>query len=137
MFKLLTLLLIIPRLGLSSVAIQSETVPVRPGQVAIYQNDWIVAHNTLDGMYWHELEIGDDIIFGGISYKVEDVYRFQAVEPLNPAGDMLHEGERLTPQETMDMVRCDGCLVLQTCIGNKWGRLFVVAKPYSTIRTSR
>lgn len=101
-----------------------------------------LAHNTLAGGEFSTVVVGDlvAIVYGDghyAFYQVEQVRRFQAIEPNNPYSKFvdLANGETLTVETLFyETYGVTGQLILQTCIaaeGNdSWGRLFIIAKPY-------
>lgn len=111
-------------------------VPQSSGYVAMFRSDWLLAHESLDGSRWDELDQEAEIYLGDQLFLVEDMYKFQALEPENPRGSLLYleTGEVMSVPQALQTIRsnCDECLILQTCIyqrGNPaWGRLFVVAE---------
>ena len=109
-----------------------------------YGSTGLLAHNTLAGGYFSELEEGRVIIlvYGGgrtESYIVTETLRFRALDPENTRSlflDLDRGGLLTTPQVFLDVYDRPGDVILQTCIeaggDPSWGRLFVIAEPYST-----
>lgn len=101
----------------------------------------LLAHNTLAGIQFFNLTAGQEvhIIYGDGAdrrYTVTQVYRFQALEPNNPAGSFvdLSSGAVLTAADVFEQVYTGSeHVTFQTCIDHNglssWGRMFVVAMP--------
>lgn len=99
---------------------------VMPGEV-------FLAHNYKAGEYFSQLQHGSRILYDGHVYIVDEIVSMQAVEPEDPAGDLidLETGNQVPAAEVVRRVYLEG-MTLQTCIyrdGNLlWGRLFVRAQ---------
>lgn len=103
----------------------------------------LLAHNYLAGAAFFDIEVNNliTVVYGDGSrqvYQVQQITRYQAVESKNPYSDFidLEDGSRLSASDLFYRVYgVDGRLVLQTCIeaegDDSWGRLFVIAVPYS------
>ncbi len=104
----------------------------------------LLAHNTLAGKKFSLLTTGNILGFykdGSIQwYRVEKIYRFQALEPNSPTSNFrdLDHPERIISSSALFQEVYDqpGKLILQTCIASgqidSWGRLFIVASPVSS-----
>ncbi len=102
-----------------------------------------VAHNTLAGVRFSDIKTGDliSVVYGDghySRYKVIQIRRFQAIQPNNPYSSFidLSTGTRSSVEDVFyQTYGVSRQLVLQTCISNEgvdsWGRLFVVAVPYT------
>ena len=122
------------------VSTQEDAV-TRFGMADAYGSLGFLAHNTLAGSVFDELEVGNliHVIHGDghdDPYEVRLIRRFQAIEPLNPYSDFIDEesGNRLTATDLFfQTYGVPGQLILQTCIAadgsDSWGRLFVIATP--------
>ena len=101
-----------------------------------------LAHNTLAGSAFHELQLKQDllVIYGdGTSgrYVVGDITRYQALEPNNPYSNfrtMDGKEKVLSSTDLFNLIYgVPSRVVLQTCIeqeGNhNWGRIFIIAYP--------
>jgi hypothetical protein len=101
-----------------------------------------LAHNTLAGSSFHELQLREDVrvIYGdGNSgrYIIGEILRFQALEPSNPYSTFRKldgSGKIISSTDLFNIVYgVSSRVVLQTCIeqdGNpNWGRVFIIAYP--------
>jgi len=103
----------------------------------------LLAHNYLAGESFSLLEKGQKfyLIFGDgqtAIFFVAEILRYQALEPTSPSSNFLdlNGGYLLTTSELFSKVyNRRGQVIFQTCIAagdnHVWGRLFVIAKPYS------
>jgi hypothetical protein len=101
----------------------------------------LLAHNTRGGRDFNELKSGATItlVMGDKTtkkYRITKEESFQALAPLDPAGDFidLSNGAQVTAGDVFTRLYAGGYpVVLQTCIekgGNsEWGRLFLIAEP--------
>jgi hypothetical protein len=108
---------------------------------ALFGVTGLLAHNTLAGMQFLNLALGQEVhvIYGDGAdhrYVVTQLYRFQALEPTNPASAFvdLSTSTVLTAAGVFEQVYTGGeHVTFQTCIDrdgqSSWGRLFVVAMP--------
>ena len=112
-------------------------IPIHPGYVARMDAPSLAftAHNTRSGALFLELYPGAPVSYTDDLYTVTEVIFMQALEPMDPAGDLIdmEDGTRRTAGETWDYIyNRPGALVLQTCVErdglNEWGRLFVIAE---------
>lgn len=91
-----------------------------------------LAHNNLSGSEFLNLNYGDVISYDSDEYIVREIVFMQAIQPNNPAGDLIdmESGQRMTAKQTWFRVYSKG-LVLQTCVQKddepSWGRLFILA----------
>jgi hypothetical protein len=104
-----------------------------------------VAHNTLAGAKFPEIKTGDliSVVYGDGHYKqyqVRQIRTLQAVQPNNPYSSFidLSTHQLLSVEDVFyQTYGVKNQLVLQTCISyqglDSWGRLFVVAVPYTPI----
>lgn len=109
--------------------------------VGKYGSIGLLAHNTLSGKTFSQLDLGQTIHLSYQNGRVDDfvvtqVLHFQALQPdsITSSFRNLHEDEILTATEMFNRAYVGGNrLVFQTCIaaeGNaSWGRLFVIAMP--------
>jgi hypothetical protein len=102
----------------------------------------LLAHNYLAGARFAQMKTGQVIYLlygdGRIEpYAVADIYRFQARDPDSPSSQFIDaDGTSITADSLFSrMYGRRGALVFQTCIkvgpNTTWGRLFVVAQPYT------
>ena len=103
----------------------------------------LLAHNYLAGYSFSLLE--EDQVFyliygdGQISaFVVTEILRYHALEPASASSKFmdLGNGDLLTTSEAFSKIyNRPGQVIFQTCISKGknliWGRLFVVAEPYS------
>jgi len=106
-----------------------------------YGSIGLLAHNTLSGRAFSNLEVGQEVqlVFGDgrvEHFEVREILRFQALEPESVSSSFrnLDRNETLSAAEMFNRAYVgEGRLVFQTCIeadGNvSWGRLFVIAVP--------
>jgi hypothetical protein len=104
-------------------------------------NIGLLAHNYFGGASFFDLKEGDVIflVYGDgttQAFLVEDIQRYQALDPLSPYSDFvdLETREALTAAALFQKVyQGEFHLTLQTCIANEgdlnWGRLFIIARP--------
>lgn len=105
----------------------------------------LLAHNYLAGAPFEKLKLGDIINVtyadGSVrQFKVESILRYQALSPNSPYSKFVDLQTNKTLATNDVFATTYGVkdrLVLQTCIEkNKepsWGRLFIVAAPYSPV----
>jgi hypothetical protein len=122
-----------------------EDVVTKFGMADSYGSLGFLAHNTLAGSLFDELEMGNlvHVIYGDgdiALYAVRSILRFQAIEPLNPYSNFIDEqsGALLTGSDLFfQTYGVPGQLTLQTCISaggsDSWGRLFVIASPVDQV----
>ncbi|MHC1740966.1 MAG: hypothetical protein AB9897_07635 [Anaerolineaceae bacterium] len=107
-----------------------------------YGSIGLVAHNTLAGKHFFDLEAGDSIslIYGDghqVVYLVNKIYQLKALSPYSPYSKFV---DPENPQQVLSVetvfttfYSVKDRLVFQTCISkdnvDSWGRLFVVADP--------
>jgi hypothetical protein len=108
---------------------------------ADYGTVGLVAHNTLAGSSFFDLETGDEvrIVYGDgrvESFVVSEILRYQALQPNSPYSSFRNVDwdETLTVTEMFKRVFIsEGHVTFQTCIEKDglwtWGRLFVIAIP--------
>jgi hypothetical protein len=102
-----------------------------------------VAHNTLAGMMFPEIKTGYliSVIYGDghfTRYQVKQIRRLQAVQPTNPYSafiDLANQQSLSVEDLFYQTYGVKDQLILQTCISyqgvESWGRLFIVAVPYT------
>jgi hypothetical protein len=103
-----------------------------------------LAHNTLAGGVFYELDIGDEIlvVYGDgelARFKVGEIRRYQALDPDSPYSvfrEMNGSGKELTSTELFHLIYAKPHrAVFQTCLEAEgdpnWGRYFVIAYPVS------
>ncbi len=107
-----------------------------------------LAHNYLSGASFFNINVGDiiTVVYGDGSqqvYQVQELARYQALQSKNPYSDFIdiETGAKLSATDLFyEVYGVDGRLVLQTCIeaegDDSWGRLFVVAVPYTDVPAS-
>lgn len=103
----------------------------------------LLAHNYLAGENFSLLEPGQVIylVYGDgrtTAFVVKEILSYQALDPLSTTSKFVDlKSSKLLKAGDLMQVAYDrpGQLVLQTCIeknnNRSWGRLFVVAEPYS------
>lgn len=109
----------------------------------------LLAHNTLAGARFFNLELEDQVVLvqgdGFVqAYVVTEIRRLQALQPYSPYSEFIDidaPGGRLTAADLFFQIyNTPGRLVLQTCIAangvDSWGRLFVIAEPVELIELS-
>jgi hypothetical protein len=101
----------------------------------------LLAHNYAAGKSFFNLAGGQEVrvVYGDGSVKtyiISAIYQYQALEPTNPAGDLvdLSNGAQVSAADVFyGIYSGDDHLTFQTCIakdGNaSWGRMFIVATP--------
>jgi hypothetical protein len=119
--------------------------------VAKHGTNILLAHNTSPaGIDFSGSAPGDNFVIvlgngGVITYEVQDIERYRAIEPSSTRSNFVKVDENLidvetliTANELMDRVYTrSGAVVFQTCIKNDvkgrtvstWGRIFVIAYP--------
>ncbi|MEJ2759737.1 MAG: hypothetical protein P8046_14755 [Anaerolineales bacterium] len=106
-----------------------------------YGSIGILAHNTLSGAFFFDLQPGEQIylVYGDGSterYQVIGVRHFQALQPNSDYSEFLdldNNGAYYSVSDLFNEVYAQpGQLVLQTCIAvngvSSWGRLFILAQ---------
>jgi hypothetical protein len=111
-----------------------------------YGNIGLLAHNYLTGASFSKLSPGQEIrlVYGNgdvAYYVVEEVLRYQALEPNNAESDFidLNTGKRISATTLFKRVYTgQQHVTFQTCIYadgiNSWGRLFVLAVPITEMQ---
>lgn len=117
-----------------STILNQQTAPIYPGRVAQFLPNVFIAHDSLDGRFFSEIGIGDEVLYLDPElrrYQVTDVIEMQAVDPTSTTSDFIENGVTYTSLQVAERIYGND-LVLQTCIekdGNPyWGRLFVIAE---------
>jgi len=110
---------------------------------APYGSLGFLAHNNLAGSLFQGLHPGNTlvVIFGDGAqgwYRIAKVRHFQAFDPTSPTSNYLdlEQGDHLTYTDLFQQTYGQaGDVILQTCISSggieSWGRLFVIATPYT------
>jgi hypothetical protein len=126
--------------GNSGFVSKNPAVATQFGMAAQYGNIGLLAHNTLAGKSFSNINRGDRIVLvygdGRIeSFVADSIQRYQALDPLNPSSQFKDIETQIsyTAEELFNNVyRGEYHITLQTCIdanGNSsWGRLFIVAR---------
>ena len=106
-----------------------------------YGNIGLLAHNTLSGKYFYNLQSGDEVwlVYGDGTlkhYMVTEIFHYQALDPDSVYSDFvdLSSGETVTTSSVFhSMYGGDHHITFQTCIAQddtvSWGRLFIHAMP--------
>ncbi len=107
-----------------------------------YGTDALLAHNTLSGKLFFDLEAGQRVVLvfgdGRVRfYEVKELNSYQALSPNSPYSnfiDLTDPGQVLSASDVfMKNFGAGSQLVFQTCIESggveSWGRLFVKAEP--------
>ena len=114
------------------------------GQINPETGYWLLAHNTLAGVYISAMSEGDEYMLvdalGRVGkYRVAEIEAFQADPPDSTTPDLIPVdretlepiGDTLSSNTVFDDVSAHGS-ELQTCIGKdgepSWGRLFVIGE---------
>lgn len=117
--------------------ITSGGVPADAGQVSQWNDNVYLAHNYLDGKYFSELNVGEDIhYYDGVDwndYVITEVIEAPASDPYSQTTALLVYGEWRSPYWVhQNIYNLPDTIVLQTCVekdGNQaWGRLFIIAE---------
>lgn len=110
-----------------------------------YHVTGLLAHNTLSGSAFSQLDVGQTItlIYGDGSrktYQITILERYQALQPDSTLSDFINladpDAHIISHTSLFEHIYTNpGQLVLQTCIAHNgnlsWGRLFVIADPQS------
>lgn len=112
------------------------------GIASQYGSTGLLAHNTLAGANFYNLQYGDilSVVYGDGTvalFKVSQIQMYQALDPYSPYSNFLdlnNPGVQLTSTDLFYRTYGLGnVLVLQTCLsrnGNdSWGRTFIIASP--------
>ena len=120
---------------------ESDDTITQFGMASRYDTTGLLAHNTHAGADFFKLRKGQVVsIVNGkgqvTRYKIEAIYKFQALQPTNPYSDFidLDNNQKLSATELFYQVYTGPHhLTFQTCIEKdgefSWGRLFVLAYP--------
>jgi hypothetical protein len=116
-----------------SMIINSPTAPLYDGAVARYASNVLIAHNSNDGQYFDEINVGNLVrYYNGEwkDYRVTEVLRYRAI-PSDSLAPTLFDGAWHSTAWVYGNIY-NKSLILQTCIYKdgdwQWGRLFVVAQ---------
>jgi hypothetical protein len=112
------------------------------GLATRYGSEGFLAHNTLAGSSFFDVEMGDTIAVSYAdgtmrSYQVTQIRHLQATRPNSPTSnfvDLENKNAGLTAVQLFyQTYGVEDTLILQTCIANgsvlSWGRLFIIAEP--------
>ena len=106
-----------------------------------FGNVGLLAHNSLSGKFFFQLEVGQEVrlVYGNGKveyYLIQQILRYQAFEPNSPYSNFrdLSTNENLTAEQVFRKVYTgDRHVTFQTCIAangiSTWGRIFVIATP--------
>lgn len=120
---------------------ESDNAITQFGMASKYNTTGLLAHNVHAGAAFFDLQKGQTVVvvLGNgqtKSYKIDTIYRFQALQPTNPYSNFvdLETNQQLSATDLFYRVYTGSHhLTFQTCIeqdGNlSWGRLFVLASP--------
>lgn len=120
---------------------ESDDTITQFGMASRYNTTGLLAHNTHAGADFFKLQKGQvvSVVNGNgqvTRYKIEAIYKFQALQPTNPYSDFLDldTNQKLSATELFYQVYTGPHhLTFQTCIEKdgefSWGRLFVLAYP--------
>jgi len=120
-----------------------QNIVTQFGLASKFGSTGLLAHNNLAGASFSQLEPGQKIYLvygdGQVSaFTVTEILRYQALSPKSPSSKFidLKTNDVLKASEVFSNVydRPEH-VIFQTCIANgeeaSWGRLFVIAEPYS------
>ena len=120
-----------------------QNIVTQFGLASQFGSTGLLAHNNLAGASFSQLETGQKIYLiygdGQIStFVVTEILRYRALKPTSPSSKFidLNTNDLLKASEVFSKVYDrQGQAVFQTCISKgdefSWGRLFVIAEPYS------
>ena len=106
-----------------------------------FGNVGLLAHNTLSGKFFFQLEVGQEVRLvygdGRVEYFIiQRILQYQALQPNSPYSNFrdLSSDEILTAEQVFRKVYTgDRHVTFQTCIAangiSTWGRIFVIATP--------
>jgi hypothetical protein len=115
------------------------------GLASSYNSLGFLAHNDKAGSKFTQINAGNliAVIYGDghyLLYQVTQILQFQALQPFSPYSEFLDlsNNQQLNVQAMFDLTYgVNGRLVMQTCIASQgidsWGRLFIIASPYSSV----
>ncbi len=127
----------------------SQGVLTQFGGASQFGSTGLLAHNYLAGAEFSQLRVGQVLylVFGDgrtSAYAVTHLFKYQALQPNSDYSSFvdLTTGERLSAFSLFaGIYDRPGAVVLQTCIAanglSTWGRLFVIAEPYTSPRLWR
>lgn len=111
-----------------------------------YNTTGLLAHNTLSGALFFDLQPGQTVslVYGSgrvAYYQITAIETYRALTPDSPYSDFDDLGRpdvRLTASDLFNRIYAPGSrLVFQTCIArdgqSSWGRIFIVAEPYQAV----
>jgi hypothetical protein len=106
-----------------------------------FGNVGLLAHNSLSGKFFFQLDVGQEVrlVYGNgkVEYFIiQKILRYQAFQPNSPYSNFrdLSTDENLTAEQVFRKVYTgDRHVTFQTCIAangiSTWGRIFVIATP--------
>ena len=112
-----------------------------------FGNVGLLAHNTLSGKFFFQLEVGQEVRLvygdGRVEYFIiQRILQYQALQPNSPYSNFrdLSSDEILTAEQVFRKVYTgDRHVTFQTCIAangiSTWGRIFVIATPKAQYAT--
>jgi hypothetical protein len=116
------------------------------GLASDYGTIGFLAHNTLSGTHFFDLQVGQTIVLiygdGSVkTYIIHDQLSYQALSPNSPYSrfkDLDNSEIEISSTDLFNQVYTeDGQLIFQTCIASNglenWGRYFVLATPSGRI----
>jgi hypothetical protein len=116
------------------------------GLASDYGTIGFLAHNTLSGTHFFDLQVGQTIVLiygdGSVkTYIIHDQLSYQALSPNSPYSrfkDLDNSDIEISSTDLFNQVYTeDGQLIFQTCIASNglenWGRYFVLATPSGRI----
>ena len=119
------------------------------GLAALFGSTGLLAHNTLAGRDFSTVEVGQVfyLVYGDgrtDSFRVSQIRRFWALDPqdsLSMFFDLKKPRLLTAAQLFLEVYDQPGNVILQTCIDANeepsWGRLFVIAEPYTLLPKRR
>lgn len=106
-----------------------------------YGNLGYLAHNSLAGAFFFDLDIGDEVMvlpeFGNsLHYRITQIMKYRALQPRNPRSRFINiqTDQQCSAGDVFRQVYTGAeHMVLQTCIAKddvpEWGRIFIIAEP--------
>lgn len=127
--------------GNSGYVSSTDGVLTQFGMPSQFGNVGLLAHNTLAGRFFFELEVGQEVRLvygdGRVEYfTIQQILKYQAFQPNSPYSKFrdLTTDEILTAEQVFQRAYTGNRHVtFQTCIAangiSTWGRIFVIATP--------
>lgn len=115
-----------------NLAITTGAITQQPDAVTLIQGEalGLAAHSHLAGAEFYAIQVGDTVLVshenGYVRYRIVDVVRFTALEPLNQYGEFVDMyGHTYTSHQVYIMTYgVPDRLVLQTCADGARDRMF-------------